>query len=208
MRLSSVQASSISRQANIQQSGAENKRATEASLLNKSLLTLVPYRESKLTPTKSNLEDILSTLDYAFCAKNIRNKPQVDQFVLKKTALKKLTYEIEKLKSELIATRQRNGIYISQDAFKDADPIRVAKCTERGTARQHVGHGNRAFKTKMSELFILTSYLSNPKRDSNITKTMLRHEEPIGEDGKRTEAYAKESGGRDKFEEGASADGG
>ena len=91
---------------NIQRSGAENKRAAEAGLINKSLLTLgrvinalvdrgshIPYRESKLTrllqdslggrtktciiatisPAKSNLEETISTLDYAFRAKNIRN---------------------------------------------------------------------------------------------------------------------------------------
>ena len=88
---------------NIQRSGAENKRAAEAGLINKSLLTLgrvinalvergshIPYRESKLTrllqdslggrtktciiatlsPAKSNLEETISTLDYAFRAKN------------------------------------------------------------------------------------------------------------------------------------------
>ena len=93
---------------NIQRSGAENKRAAEAGLINKSLLTLgrvinalvdrsqhIPYRESKLTrllqdslggrtktciiatvsPAKSNLEETISTLDYAFRAKNIRPPP-------------------------------------------------------------------------------------------------------------------------------------
>ena len=105
---------------NIQRSGAENKRAAEAGLINKSLLTLgrvinalvdrgshIPYRESKLTrllqdslggrtktciiatvsPAKSNLEETISTLDYAFRAKNIRNKPQVNQMINKKTLL-------------------------------------------------------------------------------------------------------------------------
>ncbi|KAG9969673.1 kinesin-domain-containing protein, partial [Aureobasidium melanogenum] len=111
---------------NIQRSGAENKRAAEAGLINKSLLTLgrvinalveksshIPYRESKLTrllqdslggrtktciiatlsPAKSNLEETISTLDYAFRAKNIRNKPQINQMVTKKTLLKEFTME-------------------------------------------------------------------------------------------------------------------
>ena len=137
---------------NIQRSGAENKRAAEAGLINKSLLTLgrvinalvdrsphVPYRESKLTrllqdslgghtktyiiatvsPAKSNLEETISTLDYAFRAKNIRNKPQINQMINKKTLLKEFTYEIEKLKSELVATRQRNGVYLSNENFEE-----------------------------------------------------------------------------------------
>jgi kinesin family protein 11 len=92
---------------NIQRSGAGEKRAKEAGMINQSLLTLgrvinalvehsphIPYRESKLTrilqdslggrtktciiaalsPAKCNLEETLSTLDYAHRAKNIRNK--------------------------------------------------------------------------------------------------------------------------------------
>ena len=123
---------------NIGRSGAENKRAREAGMINQSLLTLgrvinalversphVPYRygvlhakhlaasvyayrrggdrmrcphsESKLTrllqdslggrtktciiatiaPVRSCLEETLSTLDYAYRAKNIRNRPEV-----------------------------------------------------------------------------------------------------------------------------------
>ncbi|KAK3046245.1 hypothetical protein LTS18_013411, partial [Coniosporium uncinatum] len=137
---------------NIQRSGAENKRAAEAGLINKSLLTLgrvinalvekgshIPYRESKLTrllqdslggrtktciiatlsPAKSNLEETISTLDYAFRAKNIRNKPQINSMVSKKTLLKEFTAEIEKLKSELIATRQRNGVYLTAETYEE-----------------------------------------------------------------------------------------
>src|SRR3569833_84894 len=115
---------------NIQRSRAENKRAAEAGLINKSLLTLgrvinalvdrtshVPYRESKLTrllqdslggrtktciiatisPAKSNLEETISPLDYAFRAKNIRNKPQVNQLINKKSLLREFTAELAKL---------------------------------------------------------------------------------------------------------------
>lgn len=137
---------------NIQRSGAENKRAAEAGLINKSLLTLgrvinalvdrsqhIPYRESKLTrllqdslggqtktciiatvsPAKSNLEETISTLDYAFRAKNIRNKPQVNQLINKKTLLREFTSEIERLKSELIVARQRNGVYLSNENYEE-----------------------------------------------------------------------------------------
>ncbi|ODQ64657.1 kinesin related protein 2 [Nadsonia fulvescens var. elongata DSM 6958] len=85
---------------NISRSGAENKRAREAGMINQSLLTLgrvinslvdpksshIPYRESKLTrllqdslgghtktciiatisPVKDDLEETLSTLEYAY----------------------------------------------------------------------------------------------------------------------------------------------
>src|SRR5579863_1482937 len=113
---------------NIGRSGAENKRAREAGMINQSLLTLgrvinalveksphIPYRyvpfpfniddilssfrESKLTrllqdslggrtktciiatisPARSNMEETLSTLDYAIRAKSIRNRPEINQ---------------------------------------------------------------------------------------------------------------------------------
>jgi kinesin family member 11 len=53
-----------------------------------------------VSPAKSNLEETISTLDYAFRDKNIRNKPQINQMINKKTLLRESTNEIEKLKSE------------------------------------------------------------------------------------------------------------
>ncbi|KAJ3337910.1 kinesin motor protein cin8 [Gonapodya sp. JEL0774] len=119
---------------NIGRSGAENKRAREAGMINQSLLTLgrvinalvdksphVPYRESKLTrllqdslggrtktciiatisPAKANIEESLSTLDYAHRAKNIRNKPEINQKMSKKALLKEYVNEIERLRLDL-----------------------------------------------------------------------------------------------------------
>ncbi|KAK9240186.1 P-loop containing nucleoside triphosphate hydrolase protein [Lipomyces kononenkoae] len=137
---------------NISRSGAENKRAREAGMINQSLLTLgrvinalvdrsshIPYRESKLTrllqdslggrtktciiatisPAKMNLEETISTLDYASRAKNIRNKPQLNQVMSKKTLIKEYIVEIERLKADLSACRQRNGVYITPESYQD-----------------------------------------------------------------------------------------
>uniref|UniRef100_A0A8P4KD72 Kinesin-like protein n=1 Tax=Dicentrarchus labrax TaxID=13489 RepID=A0A8P4KD72_DICLA len=93
----------------------------------------VPYRESKLTrilqdslggrtktsiiatvsPSSSNLEETLSTLEYASRAKNIMNKPEVNQKLTKRTLIKEYTEEIERLKRDLAATRDKNGVYLS-----------------------------------------------------------------------------------------------
>ncbi|KAI5808543.1 hypothetical protein DFH27DRAFT_593710 [Peziza echinospora] len=137
---------------NIGRSGAENKRAREAGMINQSLLTLgrvinhlvdksqhIPYRESKLTrllqdslggrtktciiatisPNKDSLEETMSTLDYAARAKNIRNKPQVNQLVAKKALIKEYVLEIERLKGDLVAARQKNGVYMTDESFRD-----------------------------------------------------------------------------------------
>jgi len=97
----------------------------------------VPYRESKLTrllqdslggrtktsiiatisPAACNLEETLSTLDYAHRAKNILNKPEINQKLTKKALIKEYTEEIERLKKDLIASREKNGIYVSEENY-------------------------------------------------------------------------------------------
>lgn len=191
---------------NIQRSGAENKRAAEAGLINKSLLTLgrvinalvdksahIPYRESKLTrllqdslggrtktciiatvsPAKSNLEETISTLDYAFRAKNIRNKPQVNAMISKKTLLKEFTAEIEKLKGELIATRQRNGVYLSNEQFEEITVESESRriLSEEQSAR--IETLETSLRNKVQDLFNLTNTFNGVKRDNETTRLAL-----------------------------------
>jgi kinesin family protein 11 len=183
---------------NIQRSGAENKRAAEAGLINKSLLTLgrvinalvdrsahIPYRESKLTrllqdslggrtktciiatisPAKSNLEETISTLDYAFRAKNIRNKPQLNALTSKKTLLRDFTIEIERLRAELIATRQRNGVYLSNDMYEELTEQNESRriLTEEQAAKIETLETN--LKNKLQELLSVTSNLMGLKKE-------------------------------------------
>ncbi|APA07429.1 hypothetical protein SS1G_12975 [Sclerotinia sclerotiorum 1980 UF-70] len=194
---------------NIQRSGAENKRAAEAGLINKSLLTLgrvinalvdrssrdvhIPYRESKLTrllqdslggrtktciiatvsPAKSNLEETISTLDYAFRAKNIRNKPQVNQMVNKKTLLKDFTYEIEKLKGELIAARQRNGVYLTNENYEEITVESESRriLSEEQAAKIETMETN--LRNKVQELYSLTSNFMTMKKKAEAAESVL-----------------------------------
>lgn len=98
----------------------------------------IPYRESKLTrilqdslggrtktsiiatvsPASINLEETLSTLDYANRAKNIMNKPEVNQKLTKRTLIKEYTEEIERLKRDLAATRDKHGVYLSSENYE------------------------------------------------------------------------------------------
>ncbi|CAE7205401.1 hypothetical protein CFE70_008614 [Pyrenophora teres f. teres 0-1] len=191
---------------NIQRSGAENKRAAEAGLINKSLLTLgrvinalversshIPYRESKLTrllqdslggrtktciiatlsPAKSNLEETISTLDYAFRAKNIRNKPQVNQAINKKTLLKEYTAEIEKLKSELIATRQRNGVYLTQENYEEITTVSESRRILSEEQRDRLETMEVNLRNKVEDLFKLTTSFQTLKKDNEQTQLAL-----------------------------------
>ncbi|KAI8937543.1 hypothetical protein NX059_005261 [Plenodomus lindquistii] len=191
---------------NIQRSGAENKRAAEAGLINKSLLTLgrvinalversshIPYRESKLTrllqdslggrtktciiatlsPAKSNLEETISTLDYAFRAKNIRNKPQVNQAINKKTLLKEYTAEIEKLKGELIATRQRNGVYLTQENYEEITTVSESRRILSEEQRDKLETMEVNLRNKVEDLFKLTTSFTTLKKDNEQTQLAL-----------------------------------
>ena len=204
---------------NIQRSGAENKRAAEAGLINKSLLTLgrvinalvdksshIPYRESKLTrllqdslggrtktciiatvsPAKSNLEETISTLDYAFRAKNIRNKPQVNSMISKKTLLREFTAEIEKLKSELIATRQRNGVYLTNEQYEEITVESESRRILSDEQRARIETMEASLRNKVQELFNLTNNFQILKRDNEgiksaleSTKTLLSETESV-----------------------------
>ncbi|XP_021939166.1 kinesin-like protein Klp61F isoform X2 [Zootermopsis nevadensis] len=97
----------------------------------------VPYRESKLTrllqdslggrtktsiiatisPAACNVEETLSTLDYACRAKNITNRPEINQKLTKKALIKEYTAEIERLRRDLAATRDKNGVYMASDNY-------------------------------------------------------------------------------------------
>ncbi|KAK9298648.1 hypothetical protein QLX08_008120 [Tetragonisca angustula] len=103
----------------------------------------VPYRESKLTrllqeslggrtrtsiiatvsPASINLEETLSTLDYAHRAKNITNRPEINQKFSKKALLQEYIEEIERLKKDLVACRERNGIYLTPDSYNEMQSL-------------------------------------------------------------------------------------
>lgn len=62
-----------------------------------------------VSPGHKDLEETMSTLEYANRAKNIQNKPEVNQKLTKQAILKEFAEEVDKLKRELIATREKNG---------------------------------------------------------------------------------------------------
>ncbi|KAI5713032.1 hypothetical protein M8J75_013166 [Diaphorina citri] len=97
----------------------------------------IPYRESKLTrllqdslggrtktsiiatvsPAQLNMEETLSTLDYAHRAKNITNRPEINQKMSKKALLREYTEEIEKLRRDLQAAREKNGVFLAAENY-------------------------------------------------------------------------------------------
>ncbi|XP_059045924.1 kinesin-like protein Klp61F [Achroia grisella] len=99
----------------------------------------IPYRESKLTrilqeslggrtktsiiatisPGHKDLEETMSTLEYAHRAKNIQNKPEINQKMTKKAILKEYAEEIDRLKRDLQAARDKSGVYLANETFAE-----------------------------------------------------------------------------------------
>lgn len=163
---------------NIGKSGATDKRAKEAGMINQSLLTLgrvinslvdksshVPYRESKLTrllqdslggrtktciiatisPALINVEETLSTLEYATRAKNIKNRPQTVNPISKNLFLKDCGEKMERLQLDLVATRKKNGIYLDEEHYNEL-------IAERESLRIQVNDQQRRLETVDSQL--------------------------------------------------------
>ncbi|EJD06038.1 kinesin-domain-containing protein [Fomitiporia mediterranea MF3/22] len=195
---------------NIGRSGAENKRAREAGMINQSLLTLgrvinalvdksshVPYRESKLTrllqdslggrtktciiatvsPARSNMEETLSTLDYALRAKSIRNKPEVNQRMSRNALLKEYVGEIERLKSDLLAAREKNGIYFSEETWTQINNEHELRQTEVEECKKQVEMIESQMRSVREEFEQSIALLMKTDGELKTTKERLRKRE-------------------------------
>ncbi|XP_066047282.1 kinesin-like protein KIF11 [Chamaea fasciata] len=173
----------------------------------------IPYRESKLTrilqdslggrtktsiiatisPASVNLEETLSTLEYAHRAKNIMNKPEVNQKLTKKALIKEYTEEIERLKRDLAAAREKNGIYISVENFEALNgklTVQEEQITEYidkiSAMEEEVKRVNELFRVSKTELEqcktdlqIKEKELEETQKDLQETKVQLAEEEYV-----------------------------
>ncbi|OMJ26006.1 putative kinesin-related protein [Smittium culicis] len=169
---------------NIGRSGAEQRRAREAGMINQSLLTLgrvinslvdrsphIPYRESKLTrllrdslggktktcliatigPSKSSVEETLSTLDYANRAKSIRNRPEANKKVTQTALVGDLQLQIERLQMDLAASHSKNGVFLSAERYKELVEDSDYKSNQADEWKQRVELREAELKTVHNE---------------------------------------------------------
>ncbi|XP_053438689.1 kinesin-like protein KIF11 [Nycticebus coucang] len=161
----------------------------------------VPYRESKLTrilqdslggrtrtsiiatisPASLNLEETLSTLEYAHRAKNIMNKPEVNQKLTKKALIKEYTEEIERLKRDLAAAREKNGVYISEENFRTMNgkltvqEEQIVELIEKiGAVEEELSRVTELFMTNKNELDQCKYDLQNKTQELESTQKHLQ----------------------------------
>ncbi|KAJ4498877.1 kinesin motor domain-containing protein [Lentinula lateritia] len=133
----------------------------------------IPYRESKLTgilqdslggrtkisiiatisPARSNLEETLSTLDYAMSAKDY-------------------IAEIERLKADVLGAREKNGILFSEETLAQMDTDRELRETENDEAKKKVEIIENQMRVVREEFEQSIGLLM--KRDAELNDTKQR----------------------------------
>ncbi|CAA7047238.1 unnamed protein product [Microthlaspi erraticum] len=152
----------------------------------------IPYRDSKLTrllrdslggktktciiatisPSAHSLEETLSTLDYAYRAKNIKNKPEANQKLSKAVLLKDLYLELERVKEDVRAARDRNGIYIAQQRYAEEEAEKKARIerieqleNDLNLTESEVSNFRDLYMTEKEKLLDVESDLKDCKRN-------------------------------------------
>lgn len=162
-----------------------------------------------VSPARCNLEETLSTLEYALCAKSIRNRPEVNQRLTKNALIKEYVAEIERLKADVLAAREMNGIYFSQeswDQISSENEERQAQCDEakRQTAIANsqlnavreefeqcmavLAKHERELMASQETLRIATKQLHVKEEELEVVKDNLKEEIVVREAHQRTEA--------------------
>ncbi|SPO32787.1 related to KIP1 - kinesin-related protein [Ustilago trichophora] len=128
----------------------------------------IPYRESKLTrllqeslggrtktciiatvsQERANIEETLSTLDYALRAKSIKNRPELNTRMTRSALIKEYVFEIERLKGDLQASRDQNGIYLTQESWKTMH----SEHEERKTLAESLKRNAEVTESKLNSL--------------------------------------------------------
>ncbi|KAL6507969.1 hypothetical protein OROGR_024164 [Orobanche gracilis] len=176
----------------------------------------IPYRDSKLTrllrdslggktktciiatisPSAHCLEETLSTLDYASRAKIIKNKPEANQKVSKAALLKDIYMEMERMKQDIRAAREKNGVYIPEERFLQDEAEKKAK-SERieqleidlNVSQKQLDKFRELYLSEQEEKLNVKSELEDCKKNLETTHKSL---EAVQENYKRALSVLRE----------------
>lgn len=123
------------------------------------------------------MEETLSTLDYAMRAKSIRNKPEVNQRMSRNALLKEYIAEIERLKSDVLAAREKNGIYFSEETWAQINTEHELRQTEVEEAKKQVEMIESQIRSVREEFEQSIALLMKTDGELKSTKEKLRTRE-------------------------------
>ena len=125
------------------------------------------------------MEETLSTLDYALRAKSIRNKPELNQRMTRNALLKEYVAEIERLKSDLLAAREKNGIFFSEETWNQMATEQELKSTELEEAKKQVEIVENQIRAVREEFEQSIGLLKIRERELNETRDKLKGVEGV-----------------------------
>jgi kinesin family protein 11 len=125
------------------------------------------------------MEETLSTLEYAIRAKNIRNKPELNQRMTRNSLLKEYVAEIERLKADVLAAREKNGIFFSEETWNQLSAEQELRQTEIEEARKQVEIVESQMRNVREEFEQSIALLM--KRDGELRQTKDKLKETEGE---------------------------
>jgi hypothetical protein len=146
-------------------------------------LAHVPYRDSKLTrllrdalggksktcilatvgPSVASVEETVATAEYASRARSVRCKPEVNRRVTKIRLVRELQREVQRLGADLIATREKNGVFVSPETF-------AAEQSSKKQREEKISVLERTLQDKekrLAELFAQNEAYERAKEDIN-----------------------------------------
>jgi kinesin family protein 11 len=146
----------------------------------------IPYRDSKLTrilkeslggsakttiiatitPSQSGFEETCSTLKYANTAKSIENKPEVNQRMTKQALLKDYCLEMDRLRQDLVAQRNKDGVFMTKERYDEM-------MTKEETNEILVKEAETALNKKTKELDDMMLVLGVTQEELDATKKEL-----------------------------------
>ncbi|KAK0399469.1 hypothetical protein QR680_003065 [Steinernema hermaphroditum] len=151
----------------------------------------IPYRDSKLTrllqdslggntktlmlacvsPSDNNYDETLSTLRYANRAKNIKNKPKINEDP-KDALLREYQQEIERLKSLAISTPKDQQVVVQNvDIEEEREKLRAEFEQAMNQLRAEYEHEQKSKAKLQQELSTLQSQYEKAKADIESTET-------------------------------------
>jgi kinesin family member 11 len=128
------------------------------------------------------MEETLSTLDYAMRAKSIRNRPEVNQRMTRNALLKEYVAEIERLKADVLAAREKNGIFFSEDTWNQMSAEQELTKTEMEEAKRQIEIVENQLKSVREEFEESMKLLLQKDGELRDTRAELRETDRVLED--------------------------
>lgn len=106
-------------------------------------------------------------------AKSIKNKPEINQRLPRNALLKDFVAEIDRLKVDLMAAREKNGIFMAQETLEEMRIEAELRQTELQEARKQVEIVENELRAKREEFEQCMSLLTNTSAELKTTQQTL-----------------------------------